>query len=99
MRGVSCLILLILTVAACFAPERAAAHWGASTDAVTPNETRIYTYDPNGRLVSAAGPWGTNGANATGSFKYDALGNIREQKLGTRTIGITYDAAANRVAS
>jgi RHS repeat-associated protein len=63
------------------------------------NETRVYGYDLNGRLLTASGPWGQNGANATGSFKYDALGNIREQKLGTRTIGITYDAAANRVAS
>ncbi len=46
-------------------------------------------------------------ANATGSFKYDpgtspgqaALGNIREQKLGTRTTTIDYDAATNRASS
>jgi RHS repeat-associated protein len=45
-------------------------------------------------IVGLAAP-----ANATGSFKYDALGNIREQKLGTRTIAIAYDAAKNRVSS
>ena len=74
-------------------------HYATDLDGAAANESRIYGYDANGRLVSASGPWGQNGANATGSFKFDALGNIREQVLGSRTIGIAYDAATNRVAS
>ena len=62
-------------------------------DGAASNESRTYTYDPNGRLLTASGPWGA------GSFKYDALGNIREQKLGARTIAIDYDAATNRASS
>lgn len=62
-------------------------------DGAADDESRTYTYDPNGRLLTALGPW------ALGSFKYDALGNLREQKLGTRTIAINYDASKNRVTS
>lgn len=71
----------------------------ADLDGVGANEGRSYSYDANGRLLTASGPWGPQGTQAAGSFKYDALGNIREQVLGARTIAISYDAAKNRVSS
>ena len=45
-----------------------------------------YTYDGIGRLISAYGPWGS------GSFTYDALGNIRRKRLGQRLVQLSYDS-------
>ncbi len=58
--------------------------------AVTGNN-RFFTYDNVGRLLKATGPWGA------GSYKYDALNNIREKRLGSRTVTIGY--ASNRVST
>ncbi len=63
------------------------------TDGVNAGEDRSFTYDYNGRLLTASGPWGS------GSFTYDALSNLRQQILGARTIGVSYDALTNRVTS
>ena len=62
------------------------------TDLVSATENRSFDYDDNGRLESASGPWGS------GSFSYDAEGNLRGQTLGSRAITVAYDAA-NRAAS
>lgn len=37
----------------------------ADLDGAGANEGRSYGYDANGRLLTAAGPWGTNGAQAS----------------------------------
>ena len=64
------------------------------TDSVHAAENRAYAYDPNGRLLTASGPWGA------GSYVYDALGNIRSRAEGSAgTSTIAYDAAKNRVSS
>ncbi len=66
------------------------------TDAVEAAESRTFDYDAKGRLETASGPWGT------GSFKYDALDNLRQQTLGSRLIdvplgaGIGYNPTTNR---
>ena len=57
----------------------------SETDSVDPNENRVYTYDRAGRLIAATGPWGE------GSYKYDALGNIREKRLGNRRVVVGYN--------
>ena len=62
------------------------------TDYAVAGQNRSFGYDPAGRLETAAGPWGT------GSFKYDALNNIRQKQLGSRTVSIGYDTATNRVS-
>ncbi|WP_375206748.1 hypothetical protein [Hyphococcus sp.] len=62
------------------------------TDDVNAGEDRAFTYDYNGRLLTASGPWGS------GSFTYDALSNLRQQTLGSRTITVAYDGT-NRVSS
>jgi RHS repeat-associated protein len=64
----------------------------AITDSINAGENRSFTYDGNGRLLSAAGPWGS------GSYVYDALGNLRQRTEGAETATIAYDAN-NRVAS
>jgi YD repeat-containing protein len=61
-------------------------------DLVNAAENRDFTYDGNGRLVTASGPWGT------GAFSYDAEGNLRAQTLGPRAITVAYDGT-NRVTS
>ena len=61
-------------------------------DGKSSSNNRTLGYDALGRLVSASGPWGT------GSFKYDALGNLREKKLGSRKVTISYDSK-NRATS
>ena len=53
---------------------------------------RSYGYDALARLTTANGPWGN------GSFKYDALANLREKRLGSRTVTNSYNSA-NRVSS
>ncbi len=62
-------------------------------DYVTGDYNRDFGYDLNGRLNIAWGSWGF------GSYKYDALGNIRQRNIGARTVDIAYDATKNRVAS
>jgi RHS repeat-associated protein len=44
-------------------------------------------------LTPATGPWGT------GSFKYDPLGNLREKKLGNRTVTNSYNNTSMRLTS
>lgn len=62
-------------------------------DGVSAAENRSYTYDANGRLLTASGPWGA------GSYLYDALGNIRSRSEGSGSIStLNYDAS-NRVSS
>ena len=63
------------------------------TDYGHAGNNRTFGYDANGRLQTATGAWGS------GSFEYDALGNLRKQILGARTIAIAYDSASNRVLS
>jgi len=55
-------------------------------DGAVSGNNRIYDYDGLGRLTSATGPWGT------GSFKYDPLDNLRQKKLGSRTVNLSYDS-------
>jgi hypothetical protein len=62
------------------------------TDSVLAAESRSFSYDAKGRLLTAAGPWGS------GSFVYDALDNLRRQTLGSRVIDVAYDSANNRVS-
>ncbi len=47
---------------------------------------RSFGYDGAGRLSSATGPWGA------ASFNYDALGNIKQQALGSRVVDIEYNS-------
>jgi RHS repeat-associated protein len=63
------------------------------TDTDNAAENRDYGYDPNGRLITAAGPWGS------GTYVYDALGNLRSRSEGSNgSATISYDAT-NRVSS
>jgi hypothetical protein len=55
-------------------------------------ENRSFTYDGNGRLLTSTGPWGTGGAQASGSYVYDALGNLRVWTEGPTTGTISYDS-------
>ncbi|WP_425408085.1 hypothetical protein [Hyphococcus sp.] len=68
----------------------------AITDHVNANENRTFAYDGAGRLLTATGPWGVSGTQATASYKYDALNNIRKRTVGPRVVDIDYNAA-NRV--
>ncbi|MEM8771162.1 MAG: RHS repeat-associated core domain-containing protein [Pseudomonadota bacterium] len=63
------------------------------TDNADASYNRSFGYDGKGRLTSATGVWGT------GSYKYDALDNIRQKKLGARTvdISISSDNLVNQV--
>ena len=61
------------------------------TDAVNASQNRSFTYDHGGRLIGAVGPWGT------GSYGYDALGNLLTKSLGARTVTNIYDTTKNRV--
>jgi len=57
------------------------------TDRQNGNNTRNYKYDGLGQLIEAKAPfWGT------ASYTYDSLGNIRQKKVGARTIDMIYDA-------
>lgn len=60
------------------------------SDGNSPNGDMTFDYDANGRLTNATGLWGT------ATYKYDALSNIRERAVGSRTVTIDYDAN-NRV--
>jgi len=61
------------------------------TDGAVSGNNRTYSYDGLGYLKTASGPWGT------GSYKYDSFGNLREKKLGARTVTLSYDEAKNRL--
>ncbi|MBT1451222.1 hypothetical protein KJ365_10075, partial [Glaciecola sp. XM2] len=61
-------------------------------DGLSSANNRSFGYDGLSRLTSATGPFG----NA--SFEYDALGNIRQKRLGSRTVNIHYNSL-NRVSS
>jgi len=54
-------------------------------DGAVNDNNRSYGYDGLGYLKTASGPWGA------GSYKYDSLGNLREKKLGARTVNVAYD--------
>ena len=56
------------------------------TDHVVSGQNRTFGYDGLGRLTSASGPWGS------GSYHYDALGNLRKKTLGSRVVDIEYNA-------
>ena len=60
---------------------------GRITQIDSPNNTydRTLTYDGAGRLKSARGPWGS------GTYTYDLLGNLKQKKLGSRTVTIEYN--------
>ncbi|WP_183819637.1 RHS repeat domain-containing protein [Parvularcula dongshanensis] len=45
---------------------------------------RDFGYDGLGRLTDAHGPWGQ------GFYTYDALGNLRQKKLGAKTVDLEY---------
>lgn len=62
----------------------------SQTDHVVAGQNRSFAYDGIGRLISASGPWGA------GSFKYDALGNLRRKALGGRVVEVQY--SNNRVS-
>ena len=56
------------------------------TDHALPSNSRSNSYDGLNRLISASGPWGS------GSFVYDALGNLRSKTLGNRTVSLSYNS-------
>ncbi len=56
-------------------------------DGVTSAANRTMTYDNVDRLKTASGIWGS------GSYTYDALGNIKTKNEGSDTISITYDSS------
>ncbi len=60
-------------------------------DGAVSSNSRTYSYDGLGYLKTANGPWGS------GSYKYDSLGNLREKKLGARTVTLNYDESRNRL--
>ena len=55
-------------------------------DGAVSGNNRTFGYDGLGRLTTASGPWGS------GSYKYDSLDNLRQKKLGSRTLDMTYDS-------
>jgi YD repeat-containing protein len=56
-------------------------------DQTLPNIDQAFTFDEIGRLTSSTRPWGA------GTFQYDGLGNIRPRAVGTRMVGMSYNAA------
>ncbi len=56
------------------------------TDGAVSGNNRTHGYDALSRLTSASGPWGA------GSYTYDALGNLRQKILGSRSVNLTYDS-------
>ena len=62
------------------------------SDYAVGGENRYMTYDGLGRLEGVSGPWGA------GSFVYDALGNIRSKRLGSRVVSMNYNSL-NRLSS
>ncbi len=62
------------------------------SNGVTSSDSMTMTYDGLQRLLTATDPFGAS------SFKYDALGNLRQKRLGSRTVNVNY-ASNNRVSS
>ncbi|MEQ1931762.1 MAG: RHS repeat-associated core domain-containing protein [Parvularculaceae bacterium] len=61
-------------------------------DGAVAGENKTFGYDPNGRLVSSTGAWGS------ATYVYDALGNMRQRNEGTAgSSAISYDGT-NRVS-
>ncbi len=54
-------------------------------DGAVSGNNRTHGYDALNRLTSASGPWGS------GNYTYDALGNLRQKVLGSRTVNLSYD--------
>lgn len=52
-----------------------------------------FTYDDVGRLSDASGRWGT------AIYTYDRLGNLKQKKLGSRTVDLQYSNTNNRLTS
>ncbi|PHR56838.1 MAG: hypothetical protein COA43_13355, partial [Robiginitomaculum sp.] len=63
------------------------------TNGAISGDNRTYSYDALGRLKTSSGPWGS------GSYNYDALGNILGYTEGSRTFAMTYDPGKNRLTS
>ena len=85
-------LIMLFAASAASAGYEARGKVNAITDLINAGENRSFTYDPNGRLFTATGPWGS------GSYGYDALSNIRSMVEGTSTTTLTYDAT-NRVST
>lgn len=62
------------------------------SDTVDSSYNRTLDYDPNNRLKTASGPWGS------GSITYDGAGNIRTQTFGAYALSYGYDTV-NRLSS
>lgn len=63
------------------------------TDGVNSSNNRTFTYDADSRVLTAAGPWGSGG------YSYDAIDNLRQTTLGSRTITSAFADTTNRVTS
>tara|TARA_Y100000052_G_scaffold23217_1_gene24654 strand:- start:847 stop:4959 length:4113 start_codon:yes stop_codon:yes gene_type:complete len=61
------------------------------TDYAVSGQNRSFTYDSKGRLSTASGSWGS------GQFKYDALDNLRQKVLGSRTVNINRNNTTNKI--
>lgn len=57
------------------------------------NIDQTFTYDGVGRLTAGTGPWGAS------TYSYDTIGNLLSRQVGARTVGLSYNAANNRLAS
>lgn len=65
----------------------------AAIDQLNPSRSRTYGYDADGRLSSAAGPWGTR------SLTYDDAGNRKTRTDSSGTAVYHYDHGDNRLDS
>jgi len=61
-------------------------------DGLSAANNRSFGYDGLSRLTDATGPFGS------ASFEYDALGNLRKKRIGSRTVDVFYNSL-NRVSS
>jgi len=66
---------------------------GSIDDQSPANIDQTFTYDGTGRLTASTGPWGA------GTFSYDALGNLVQRQVGSRIVGLSYNATSNRLTS
>jgi len=65
----------------------------AITDYVTASANRAMTYDDLDRLKTASGIWGS------GSYTYDALGNVKTKTEGGQAMTDAYNTSVNRLTS
>ena len=68
-------------------------------DMMTQSIVRSYDFDEIDRLVSATGPWGTNGGAVTVSRVYDDRGNIESDVSGGVLTTYQYHPGSNRLAA